>query len=42
MSQAALLREWTIVRMRLTYDFQPHWWWLERLERIEAEVRRRG
>jgi hypothetical protein len=42
MSDATLLREWNVVRLRLTLDNHPNWWWVQRLDKVEEELRRRG
>ncbi len=40
MSSAELQRERAVVRLRLLLDDAPHWWWEERLRRIEEALRR--
>jgi hypothetical protein len=42
MSHATLLRERSVVRWRLMLDNHPNWWWLQRLDKVEEELRRRG
>jgi hypothetical protein len=42
MSHATLLRERCLVRLRLMLDNHPNWWLLQRLDKVEEELRLRG